>query len=138
MKCPNCNSENVRYREARQNYICDDCDYVFVEETSSSQRIFISYGHDEYTTFAHKLADSLKDSGFEIFIDRDGIHHGEKWEQYLEDGLNWTNGGKGDGLFLLLMTPYSVRRPDGYCLNEIAYAIDIKLKIIPVMLKQDI
>lgn len=136
MKCPNCNSENVRYRVARQNYICDDCDYVFVEDFNSPQRIFISYGHDEYTEFAYKLTDSLKDSGFEVFIDRDGIRKGEQWEVNLEDGLKWTIGGQGNGLFLLLMTPYSVRRPDGYCLNEIAYAIDINLKIIPVMLKQ--
>ena len=136
MRCPNCNSENIRYREYRNNYICDDCDHVFMDEMNDSQRIFISYGHDEYTDFAHKLADSLTDSGYKVFIDRDGIHHGEQWEINLEDGLNWTNGGSGKGLFLLIMTPYSVRRPDGYCLNEIAYALDINLKIIPIMLKK--
>lgn len=136
MKCPNCHSENIRYRENRNNYICDDCDYVFIEEMNNPQRIFISYGHDEYTGFAHKLADVLTDSGYEVFIDRDGINYGEQWEINLEDGLNWTNGGTCRGLFLLIMTPYSVRRPDGYCLNELAYAIDINLTIIPIMLKK--
>ena len=32
------------------------------------------------------------------------------------------------------MTPHSVRRPDGYCLNELAYALDLRLDILPVML----
>ena len=100
------------------------------------QRIFISYGHDEYSAFAIKLAGALKDNGFDVFIDLEGIRHGDQWEITIEDGLNWTKAGPNKGIFLLLMTPYSVRRPDGYCLNEIAYALDIELKIVPVMLKQ--
>ncbi|MCG3774426.1 MAG: hypothetical protein JW395_1249 [Nitrospira sp.] len=32
------------------------------------------------------------------------------------------------------MTPHSVRRPDGYCLNEIALALSKSVRIIPVML----
>jgi hypothetical protein len=136
MKCPKCSSTNIRYRENRKNYICDECDFVFVADAQIPKRVFVSYGHDEYTTFAHKLADILTDSGYEVFIDRDGIHNGEQWENNLEEGLKWTGENIGNGLFLLLMTPYSVRRPDGYCLNEIAYALDIKLKIYPVMLKK--
>ena len=31
------------------------------------------------------------------------------------------------------MTPHSVRRPDGYCLNELARAYSRNLPIIPVM-----
>lgn len=138
MKCPQCNSENTRYREARNNHICDNCDHVFsVEQSAKPTRVFISYGHgDEYAQFAYNLADTLMDNGYDVFIDRDGIRCGEQWEINLEDGLIWTSEGDGEGIFLLLMTPYSVRRPNGYCLNEIAYAIDINLKIIPVMLKQ--
>ena len=131
MKCPKCGSANTRYRENRQNYICDDCDFVFVDNCTPAQRVFISYGHDGYSKFALKLADALKESGYEIFIDIEGIRNGEQWEINLENGLNWTNEKGRNGLFLLLMTPHSVRRPDGFCLNEIAYAIDIKLKIIP-------
>ena len=33
------------------------------------------------------------------------------------------------------MTPYSARRPDGYCLNELAMALFYKKDILPVMLK---
>jgi hypothetical protein len=34
---------------------------------------------------------------------------------------------------LLLLTPHSVRRPDGYCLNEVARALSRGLHIIPLM-----
>lgn len=136
MKCPKCKSSNTRYRENRKNYICDDCDFVFIKDIEAPKRVFVSYGHDEYTAFAHRLADVLSDSGYEVFIDRDGIRYGEQWENNLEDGLKRIGEDPENGFFLLLMTPYSVRRPNGYCLNEIAYALDIKLKIIPIMLKK--
>lgn len=34
------------------------------------------------------------------------------------------------------MTPHSVRRPDGYCLNEITKALERQLTVIPVMVVQ--
>ena len=34
---------------------------------------------------------------------------------------------------VLLLTPHAVRRPDGYCLNEIARALSRGLRIIPLM-----
>lgn len=136
MKCPNCNSENIRYRENRHNYICDDCDYVFVEEAHCPQRIFVSYGHDEFSGFIIKLSEILKQKGWQVFIDTYEIREGRQWENCLESGLKWTKEAGDKGTFLLIMTPYSVRRPDGYCLNEIAYAIDLGLKILPVMAMQ--
>lgn len=59
MRCPKCNSEDIRYREKRQNYICDNCDHFFTleettlpQDTSAAQQdrkkcdIFISYRRD--------------------------------------------------------------------------------------------
>lgn len=40
---------------------------------------------------------------------------------------------KKNGIILFLLTPHSTRRPDGYCLNEIAKAIFKGLDIIPIM-----
>ncbi len=72
MKCPECNSENVRFREARNNYICDDYDRVFPEEESMPQTtsvlqqdlkkydIFISYRRKDYSILvANYLHDYL-------------------------------------------------------------------------------
>ncbi|MBM4025289.1 MAG: NUDIX domain-containing protein [Planctomycetes bacterium] len=38
------------------------------------------------------------------------------------------------GRILFLMTPHSVRRPDGFCLNELAWALNRRLHVVPVML----
>ena len=40
---------------------------------------------------------------------------------------------KTNSAVVLLLTPHSVRRPDGYCLNEIARAVGRGLRIIPLM-----
>ena len=38
------------------------------------------------------------------------------------------------GFVVFLMTPHSARRPDGYCLNELAFALSRRIPIVPVML----
>ena len=106
-----------------------------MDSNNQKGRIFISYGHDEYSEFALSLVDFLKGNGYDVFIDKEGIQTGREWEIKLEEGLLWTKGDGRNGIFILLMTPYSVRRPDGYCLNEMLYALDLGLKMIPVMLK---
>ena len=106
------------------------------EKEAVLPRIFVSYGHDEYTFFAHRLADLLIENGYEVFIDRDGLTCGKEFDISLENGLKWTKNGQGEGTLILLMTPHSVRRPNGFCLNELAYALDIRLRIIPIMLEQ--
>lgn len=97
-------------------------------------RIFISYGHDEYLPFAKKVAQELKVKGHEVWFDEERLKPGKDWEVYIENGLDWVSESGKHGRILLIMTPFSVRRPDGYCLNEIAKAIDNRLIIIPVML----
>ena len=58
---------------------------------------------------------------------------GGDWERYIEDGLDFASAVPDAGRFLLLLTSHSVRRPDGYCLNELARAYGRNLPIIPVM-----
>lgn len=95
-------------------------------------RVFFSYGHDEFTEFALRLATDLKNSGYEVWIDRENLRTGSDWESKIEQGLEWATMDQADGRFLLLMSPHSVRRPDGYCLNELARAIELDLPIFPV------
>jgi tetratricopeptide (TPR) repeat protein len=96
-------------------------------------RIFISYGRDEHIALAKRLKEDLKARGHEVWFDEDRLKEGGDWEQYIEDGLNWCAEVSGQGRVILLMTPHSVRRPGGYCLNEITAAILHGLDIIPVM-----
>jgi DNA-binding beta-propeller fold protein YncE len=90
-------------------------------------RLFLSYGHDEHLTLALRLKDDLKNHNHEVWFDTDRLKGGADWERYIEDGLDRAEK------VLLLLTPHSVRRPGGFCLNEVARAITRGLPIIPVM-----
>ena len=99
-------------------------------------RIFLSYGHDEHAALAAQLKGDLLARGHEVWFDADRLAPGGDWESYIEQGLDWAAAQGHAARVVLLMTPHSVRRPDGYCLNEIARAIDRRLGVVPVMLVQ--
>jgi len=101
------------------------------------KKIFLSYGHDEYTENALRIQkDLMEKKGYEVWFDKDQLKEGRDWELYIEHGL------KDCDRFILLMTPHSVRRrnpldpksTDGYCLNEISKALEKQKLIIPVMI----
>jgi WD40 repeat protein len=97
-----------------------------------SKSIFLSYGHDEFANFAERLKNDLVAGGYDVWFDLNRLKPGQDWESYIEEGINVTAANNGQ--FILLMTPHSVRRPNGYCLNELARAIQRNLHIVPVML----
>jgi WD40 repeat protein len=98
-------------------------------------RIFLSYGHDHYTPMALRLKHDLEAQGNnQVWFDVERLKVGRDWERYIEDGLDWASAVPGEGRFLLLLTPHSVRRPGGYCRDELARAYGRNLPIIPVML----
>ena len=95
-------------------------------------RIFLSYGHDGYSSLALRIKSDLEALGHEVWFDLERLRPGGDWERYIEEGLEFASREIESGRFLLLMTPHSVRRPDGYCLNELARAHARSLPIIPV------
>lgn len=132
--CPECGSEDVTFSEKRQLYVCLDCNHKFIiEKEFSPLRVFLSYGHDEYAALAEQLKVDLQNRGHEVWFDLDRLKPGGDWETYIEEGFEWVSEYPGNGCFILLMTPHSVRRPNGYCLNEITRALERKLPVIPVM-----
>ena len=79
------------------------------------KNIFFSYGHDNYKDFILKIKDYLINNEFNVFVDSDKLRAGNDWEHQLEIAI-------GDhSKFLFFITPYSARRPNGYCLNEIEW-----------------
>jgi hypothetical protein len=96
-------------------------------------RIFLSYGHDLYASLASRIKRDLEGKGHEVWFDVERLKPGGDLERYIEDGLDFASAVREAGRFLLLLTPHSVRRPDGYCLNELARAFGRSLPIIPVM-----
>jgi hypothetical protein len=71
--------------------------------------------------------------GHEVWVDVERLSAGVDWEDGIAGGLTWVKDAQHDGRVLLLMTPHALRRPDGYCLNEIARAASSRLAIFPVM-----
>jgi hypothetical protein len=96
-------------------------------------RIFLSYGHDEYVSLASRVKRDPEVLGHEVWFDVERLKPGGDWERYIEEGFERVSKDSESRRFLLLMTPHSVRRPDGYCLNELARAYGRSLPIIPVM-----
>ena len=132
--CSKCGSSDLTYRKKRQVYLCEDCNCEFApEKRRVLRRVFISYGHDEHAALAERLRSELAARGHEIWFDVDRLKPGGDWEQYIEEGLEWAAADPSRSCVLLLMTPHSVRRPDGYCLNEIARALNRRISVVPIM-----
>lgn len=129
-KCPECKSSDLNFSEDNK-CICQGCKHEF-----ESYKIFLSYGHDENTKYASKIKEDLKEKGHRVWFDLETIIEGREWERYIEEGIKWCDK------VVLIVTPYSVRRrdysdpssKDGFCLNEIAKALEKNKLIIPVML----
>lgn len=100
------------------------------------RRLFLSYGHDKATSFVVRLKNDLVERGYQVWFDEERLRAGIDWERYIEEGLDSVSQIWGEGCLVLIMTPHSVRRPNGFCLNEIARANMRGLPIVPIMLVQ--
>jgi len=92
--------------------------------------IFLSYGHDQFKHFAVRLKKDLESYHHEVWFDETQLHGGVDWEHYIEKGLRKAMHEKGK--LIILMTQHSMREPDGFCLNEIAYAESNRTPIISI------
>ena len=50
-------------------------------------KIFFSYGHDEYATYVEKVRSYLEEKGYSVFFDEDELRGTADWEAKLEEGL---------------------------------------------------
>ncbi len=96
--------------------------------TDTPLKLFLSYGRDDHVLEVKALLQALRLRGHEVWFDEEQLATGLDWEQRIEKGLQWCDK------VVLTMTPHSVRRPDGYCLNEIAKAMEQQKLIVPVLL----
>lgn len=99
-------------------------------------RIFLSYGRDQFASLAVRLKRDLERCGHEVWFDLDRLKPGGDWERYIEDGFEFVSQDAKQGRFVVLLTEHSVRRPNGYCLNELARACDRNLAIVPVLVSR--
>jgi len=110
-------------------YIDSDTDSLPVpsEEGGASRRIFLSYGRKDAEDLALKLTENLSDAGHHVWLDKEQIRTGKSWEEQIEIAI------LDSDIFISLLTPHAVRRPDGVCLDEISMARYNNRKIIPLM-----
>ncbi|MGA2075470.1 MAG: toll/interleukin-1 receptor domain-containing protein [Terriglobia bacterium] len=80
-------------------------------------RVFISYGHDEHAGLAVCIKRDLESRGHEVWFDLECLKSGADRERYIEDVRVWVSASQGEGRIILFITPHSVCRPLGYCLN---------------------
>ena len=135
-RCPQCGSENTRFSRKHFRYDCEDCLHEFVlEKPFVPRKLFISYGHDEYVSLAMRLRDDLRERGHHVWFDEERLDPGHDWEAFIDEGLKELARAdrRAESAVILLMTPHSVRRPDGCCLNEVSRALSRGLRTIPLL-----
>src|SRR6516165_9930477 len=87
-------------------------------------RVFISYSRDDID-FADQLTAALDFSGFECFIDREGISGGEDWKRSLGGLISEAD------TVVFVLTPNSARSP--ICDWEVEEATRLNKRILPIV-----
>ena len=89
------------------------------------QKIFFSYSRADGSAFALRLANDLKNKGFDVWIDQEDIRAGLDWDLEIEKAL------KSCDCVLFLETDKSV--VSNNVLDEVYYALDQNKKVIPLV-----
>jgi hypothetical protein len=89
-------------------------------------QIFISYSHAD-TDFANDLCQKIEGLGYEVWLDRTDIKTGSHWDDEIVKGLNASH------LFLILLSNKSAASQN--VKDEIGYALDHNMQILPVLLE---
>lgn len=92
------------------------------------RQIFISFASPD-VEFAGRLAASLRETGYEVWVASDSIQPGEKWVDAINRGL------MESGIFLLLLTPDAVNSRWVYDETSVAIALENKEQIRILMLR---
>ena len=108
-----------------------------IEDISDSEpseiSIFISYGRrGDGIALAERLEKDLLDKKYQVYRDVNqerGLQGGHFWEWELEKQI------ESMSIFISIITCHAVRRPEGYCLDEISLARSLKKKIIPLLVE---
>jgi len=120
-KCPECNSNDLKFFENTQRFSCSNCGNAFkvIKDNEEKLRIFLSYGHDSNEELVRLIKADLEKSGHDVWFDKNKIKFGDDWRHEITDGI--VNSNK----FISFLSKHSTRDP-GVCLDEIAIAIGVK------------
>ena len=91
--------------------------------------VFISYGHNDYDHVARRIVEDLRARGdLDVFFDVDCLER-DDWEQLITQAIERCD------YFVFCVSQKSISR-DGYCLNELSRACELKKTCIPLMLDE--
>ncbi len=85
---------------------------------------FISYAERDGSEFAKRLEAALKDQGFEVWVDYEGIALGTSWRDEIRQNLVRSD------VVLFVITPGSAASTE--CRHELDYAAELGKRIIPI------
>jgi transcription elongation factor Elf1 len=79
--CPECNSTDLKYFEAKKRYSCSQCGFSFEPEEKKSQklRIFLSYGYDANEELVRMIKADPEKRGHDVWFDKNEIKFGDDW-----------------------------------------------------------
>jgi len=89
------------------------------------KKIFFSYSRVDGSDFSLRLAQDLKNSGFNVWIDQQDIRAGTEWDLEIEKALETCD------CLLFIESEKSV--VSNNVLDEVYYALDHRKKVIPVI-----
>lgn len=98
-------------------------------------RIFVSYGHDEFTEKVKVIIKSLNGrKEYQTWWDGD-LKKSADWVRQIENNLDELVRSKPDSCFIYIVTPYSTNDERyNFCINEILRAIEGRVRILPIRL----
>jgi TIR domain len=87
-------------------------------------RVFFSYSRAD-SAFALKLANDLRATGRQSWLDKHDIQTGARWDRSVEEGV------RGCSVVVVILSPESVRSEN--VLDEVSFALDQGKRVVPVL-----
>ncbi len=89
-------------------------------------QIFISYSRVD-KAFAQRLADDLRNNGYQVWLDVQNIPHGANWDMEVQNGLDSSD------TMIVMLTPTAAASQN--VADEWSYFIDKGKRILPLMVQ---
>jgi tetratricopeptide (TPR) repeat protein len=129
MRCTTCHTElskTGRFWVCPEHGIIQPGDLEEPAAATRPQTVFISYGRQDASAFAKRLAADLQErGGHKTFIDLAEIEKGGLWEVRIEQGI------RNATVFAALMTPHSLR-DSSVCRDEVVFALNEGKNVVPL------
>jgi molecular chaperone DnaK len=121
-------SGSSTFRALKKNFLTDNVTHQPSRKVQVGKKnIFFSYASADFQDASKMVQDILK-AGGNVWFDKFDISPGSNWDDEIENALNDSD------FLLLLLTPDSV--VSNNVKNEINFAVDNQIKIIPLLYKQ--